>query len=109
VPSALRGLDRIEYASYTEHENMLGILLEQRYPKRPRPSIDAYLEDRREEVRKLLQGHPPGLTMRSISQLLGVEVSVAQLIVKPLVDSGELESTGVKKSTKYSIKGVVKS
>lgn len=107
VPSDLRGLDRIEYASYTELGNKLGILMEQRYPKRPRPSIDAYLEDRREEVRKLLREHP-GLTMSSMAQLLNVEVPVAQLVVKPLMDSAELESTGIKKSTKYYIKGDAK-
>ena len=100
VPSDLRGLDRIEYSSYTELGDRLGILLEQRYPERPRPSIDGFLEDRRADVRALVKDHP-GLTIISIAQLLSVEVTVAQLIVKPLLESGELETTGVRRGTKY--------
>lgn len=100
VPSDLRGLDRIEYSSYTELGDKLGILLEQRYPKRPRPSIDGFLEDRRADVRALVKDHP-GLTIISLAQLLSVEVTVAQLIVKPLLESGELATTGVRRGTKY--------
>jgi hypothetical protein len=104
VPSDLRGLDRIEYSSYTEFADKLSILMEQRYPKRPRGTIDSYLDERRTEVRQLLSEHP-GLTVISLAQLLGIEVPVAQLVVKPMLDKGELETTGVRKSTKYFLKG----
>jgi hypothetical protein len=90
VPSDLRGLDRIQYGSYTELGGKLSVLLEQRYPKRPRVSIDGYLEERRGEVRGLLKDHP-GLTMMSISELLKVEVPVAQLVMRGLYERGELE------------------
>lgn len=106
VPSDLRGLDRVQYSSYTEFENKLSILMEQRYPPRPRASIDGFLEERRTEVRGLLETHP-GLNVITIAQLLRMEVPVAQLVVKPMVDAGELETTGVKKSTKYFIRGGV--
>jgi hypothetical protein len=106
VPSDLRGLDRIEYFSYTELGDKLGILLEQRYPKRPRPSIDGFLEDRRTEVRSLVKDHP-GLTINALAQLLSVEVTVAQLIVKPLLESGEVETTGTRRGTKYYLAGYV--
>ncbi len=106
VPSDLRGLDRIEYSSYTELGDKLGILLEQRYPKRPRPSIDGFLEDRRTEVRSLVRDHP-GLTINALAQLLSVEVTVAQLIVKPLLDSGEVKTTGTRRGTKYYLAGHV--
>ena len=106
VPSDLRGLDRIEYSSYTELGDKLGILLEQRYPRRPRASIDGFLEDRRADVRTLVRDHP-GLTIISLAQLLSVEVTVAQLIVKPLLESGELATTGVRRGTKYYIAGGV--
>lgn len=105
VPSDLRGLDRIEYSSYAELGDKLNVLLAQRYPKRPRSGIEEFLEDRRQQVRDLLQQHP-GLTIISIAQLLGVEVPVAQLVVKPMM-TDELETTGVKKSTKYYLKGTV--
>jgi hypothetical protein len=103
VPSDLRGLDRIEYGSYAELSEKLTILFEQRYPKRPRGTIDTYLDERREQVRKLLRDHP-GLTVISMSEVLDVTVPVTQLIVKPMLDQGELETTGVKKSTKYFLK-----
>ena len=54
----------------------------------------------RADVRALVKDHP-GLTIISIAQLLSVEVTVAQLIVKPLLESGELETTGVRRGTKY--------
>lgn len=106
VPSDLRGLDRIEYGSYSELSDKLTILLEQRYPKRPRGTIDSYLDERRVEVRALLKDHP-GLTITSIAQLLKIEVPVAQLVVKPMMDSDDLETTGVRKYTKYYLKGTV--
>lgn len=98
VPSDLRGLDRIQYSSYTELGGKL--------PKRPRVSIDGYLQERRDETRQLLKEHP-GLTMMSISELLKLEVPVAQMVIRPLVDGGELETTGTRKATKYYLKGTV--
>lgn len=106
VPSDLRGLDRIQYGSYTALSEKLSILLEQRYPKRPRGTIDTYLEERREEVRQMLREHP-GLTVSSMAELMEVGVPVAQLVVRPMFESGELETTGTRKTTKYYIKGTI--
>ena len=75
-------------------------------PRRPRASIDGFLEDRRTDVRTLVRDHP-GLTIISLAQLLSVEVTVAQLIVKPLLESGELATTGVRRGTKYYLAGDV--
>lgn len=108
VPSDLRGLDRIQYGSYTELGDKLRILMEQRYPKRERASIDGYLEERRQEIRDLLK-RQPGLTVIALAQLLGVQVPVAQLVIKPLMDKGELETMGAKKGTQYFLKGTVRS
>jgi hypothetical protein len=105
VPSDLRGLDRIEYGSYAELSEKLTILLEQRYPRRPRGTIDAYLDERRQEVREMLKSHP-GLTVISMAELLNMTVPVSQLIVKPMLDNGELETAGIKKSTKYYLRGM---
>jgi hypothetical protein len=102
VPSDLRGLDRIEYGSYSELRNKLGILIEQRYPRRARAGIDDFLEDRRRDIRRLVGEHP-GLTITSLAQLLEVEVPVAQLAIRPIL--AEFETSGVKKSTKYYLKG----
>jgi hypothetical protein len=102
VPSDLRGLDRIEYASYSELKNKLSILIEQRYPRRTRAGIDEFLEERRRDIRRLVKEHP-GLTITSLAQLLEVEVPVAQLAIKPIME--EFQTSGVKKSTKYYLKG----
>jgi DNA-binding transcriptional ArsR family regulator len=104
VPSDLRGLDRIEYGSYDELGSKLSILLEQRYPRRAHTGIDSFLADRRAEVLKLLAEHP-GLTVTSLAQLLSIEIPVAQLVVKPLLAEGKLDTVGVKKATKYYIAG----
>lgn len=107
VPSDLRGLDRIEYGSYTDLSSKLTVLMEQRYPKRKGSGIETFLSERRAQVRELLQKNP-GLTITSMSQLLSLDVPVVQLVVKPMVGD-ELEPQGVKKSTKYYIKGTIPS
>ena len=99
VPSDLRGLDRIQYNSYDELETKLTLVLEDRYPKKVRASIEAMLEERRTEVRELLKA-TPGLTAKAISQLLRVELSVAQLILRPMVGT-VLRTTGATRGTKY--------
>jgi hypothetical protein len=104
VPSDLRGLDRIEYSSYDELGNKLKILIEQRYPKRARAGIDDYLAERREEVLRLLGEHP-GLTVISLAQLLRIEIPVAQLVIKPLLAEGRLDTSGRRKATKYYLAG----
>jgi hypothetical protein len=104
VPSDLRGLDRIQYSSYTELGSKLSALLDQRYPKRQRGTIDSYLEERRAEVRQLLQTDP-GMTTVSLAQLLRIEVPVVQLVLRPMLDSGELETRGNRKGMKYYLKG----
>lgn len=101
VPSDLRGLDRIEYGSYSELKNKLSILIDQRYPRRTRAGIDEFLEERRRDIRRLVKEHP-GLTITSLAQLLEVDVPVAQLAIKPIME--EFETTGVKRSTKYYLR-----
>lgn len=106
VPSDLRGLDRIQYSSYTEFGGKLTALLEQRYPKKARGTIDNYLEERRAEIRELLAQNP-GMTIVSMAQVLQIEVPVAQLALRPMYESGELETTGNRKGMKYYLKGTL--
>lgn len=103
VPSDLRGLDRIEYSSYDELENKLSIVMEDRYPKRRTAGIDEFLVEKQQEARKALRQHP-GFTMIELAQVLDVEVPVAQLALKPLIDGGELETQGQRKGTRYFLK-----
>src|SRR5262249_18948895 len=103
VPSDLRGLDRIEYASYSELQSKLTLLIDERYPKRKRAGLEEILEERRSEVRALL-AKSPGLTVKAIAQLLGMELPVAQLVVKPMVGQ-DLETTGATRGMKYFLRG----
>lgn len=102
VPSDLRGLDRIEYGSYSELGEKLGVLLDQRYPKRKDRGIEEYLEEQREAALKLLKDSP-GQTVISLGQLLGVEVPVVQMALRPVLD--KLETRGQRKGTKYYLAG----
>jgi predicted nucleotide-binding protein len=100
VPSDLRGLDRIEYSSYAELRAKLETVVTQRYPKRPPGTIETYLEEQRKHVIGLLKNEP-GLSVTGIAQVLGVEVGVAKLVVRPLVESNILRTEGRRKATKY--------
>lgn len=100
VPSDLRGLDRIQYESYSELEEKLRVLLEQRYPKRTMGGIEPFLDEQTAKVRALLNKEP-GLTMTAIAEVLGINVQVAKLVVRPLMEDGALETTGQRKGMKY--------
>lgn len=102
VPSDLRGLDRIEYGSYAELGEKIQTVMAQRYPRRPAGTIDTYLAEQRKQVVGLLRSDP-GITVTAIAEVLGVEVQVAQLIVRPLIEEGVLRTEGRRKATKYFI------
>ena len=108
VPSDLRGLDRIEYSAYSELGEKIQTVMAQRYPRRPTGTIDTYLAEQRKQTVGLLR-EEPGLTVTAIAQVLGVEVQVAQLLVRPLIEDGVLKTEGRRKATKYFIAGGDKS
>lgn len=103
VPSDLRGLDRIQYGSYTELQTKLTILIEQRYPKKKPSSISDFLEDRKAQVLQLLH-KSPGLTVSALSQVLGLDVPVVQLVLQPMLGH-ELEWRGNTRGRKYYLSG----
>lgn len=47
----------------------------------------------------------PGLKIGEIAEKLAIPVEVAKVVVRPLTTTGELETTGVKKGTRYYLKG----
>lgn len=98
VPADLRGIDRIQYSSYTQLGDRLRALIEQKYPKRPE-GIDQFLGDLSTQALDLLKDQP-GLTMLELADVLGVSTSVAKLAVRPLVGKG-LSTTGQRKGMKY--------
>lgn len=101
VPSDLRGLDRIEYISYTELQTKLTILMEQYYQKRKQPVIDEFLSNRSSQVLEIL-AKSPGLTAISLSELLSLDVQVLQLLIlHPLLAKGKLTGKGKTRGRKY--------
>lgn len=50
-------------------------------------------------------GINPGLKIGEIAERLAIPVEVAQVVVRPLATGGELEATGVKRGTRYYLKG----
>jgi hypothetical protein len=102
VPSDLRGLDRIQYTSYSELKEKIQAVMAQRYPKRPESTIEAYLDQQRSQVVTLLRSDP-GLRINAIADVLGVDVQVAKLIVRPLLEAGTLRTQGSRKGTKYYV------
>ncbi len=102
VPADLRGIDRIQYNSYTELGDKLRALVEQRYPRRTE-GIESYLEDLRTAALNVLH-EQPGMNMMELAEVLGISVKVAQLAVHPLIPQ-RLETTGRRRGTKYYLLG----
>jgi hypothetical protein len=99
VPSDLRGLDRLEYLSLEELKQKIAVILDQRYKKQRRDSIERYLGQKRTELRKAVKTID-GVTIGALAELMGVEVGVARLVIKPLLGKS-LRQAGTKKGTRY--------
>jgi hypothetical protein len=103
VPADLGGLDRIQCRSYVELEEGLTKLLAQEFGVRRDEPADP-VSDFRGMVPGLVRTKP-GLKIGEIATELRIPVEVAQVVVYPLVTSGELETTGVKRGTRYYVRG----
>ena len=99
VPSDIKGIDRIQYTSFSELEEKLTALLEQRYPKEQRQPLDDYISTLQLDVSGLLT-RSPGLRMEEIAEILKVNVKMAQVLVTPLVGS-TLRVEGKTRGAKY--------
>lgn len=106
VPSDIKGIDRIQYSSFSDLEDKLAALLSQRYSKVERQTLDQYIESLQKTVLELL-GSNPGLTMADISKFLQLNLQLTQAVVLPLFAENKIESQGIKRWTKYYIKGLV--
>jgi hypothetical protein len=104
VPSDIKGIDRVQYTSFSDLEDKLAALLSQRYSKVERQTLDQYIESLQATVLELLGGNP-GLTMADISKFLQLNLQLTQAVVGPLAASGEVESRGIKRWTRYYLKG----
>ncbi len=105
VPADLGGLDRIEYTSFAELEEGLTKLLVQEFgvPPEGGPAADP-VRDFRKRLPDVL-ARRPGLKIGEIAEELAVPVEIAKVVVRPFTTAGKLETTGVKKGTRYYLRG----
>lgn len=101
VPSDIKGIDRIQYASFSELEEKLTALLEQRYPKETRQPIDDFISSLQKDVLGLLR-RSPGLRMEEIADILKIKVKMAQVVIGPMVGR-ELRVEGKTRGARYFI------
>jgi hypothetical protein len=104
VPADLGGFERIQYRSYAELEDGLTKLLAQEFGLPLSGDQTDPLREFRERVPEILS-QEPGLKVREIADRLGITVDLAQVVVRPLATSRELETTGVKRGTRYYLPG----
>lgn len=99
VPADLRGIDRIQYGSYTELSAGVERLMLQEFPVQPTHDVENQLRQLREQAVQLVSDSE-GIKIVDIAQLLGVSVDMAKVVVKPLVGS-RLRIEGIKRGARY--------
>ena len=100
VPSDIRGLDRIQYTSFSDLEDRLSVLLDQRYPRGTHRSVDDYFESAKQQVIDLLRKQP-GLRVNEIADILNMNKKMAQVVVSQLVTDEQLRMEGKTRGAKY--------
>jgi len=101
VPADLRGIDRLQYESYTEFESKLSKLMAEEFP--PKIIADPLGELQKQSLE--LISITPGLKVTDIAKALGVATNLAKLIVGQLAENGKLETRGATRGTRYYLKG----
>ncbi len=99
VPSDIKGIDRLQYKSFSDFSDQLIALIEQRYPKKDRKPINEYILSLQDDVISLLTKQP-GLSMSDIADFLQISVKLAQLSVTPLLEI-RIRVEGQKRGAKY--------
>ena len=100
VPSDIRGIDRIQYSSFSDFEDKLTALLEQWYPKSHVRTVDEYLGSMEANVKDLLSKQP-GLKVVDIAEVLSINKKMVQVIVRQLLESGDLRLEGQTRGARY--------
>ena len=100
VPSDLRGLDRMQYTSFSELQTALEKILSQELPIQPTHDVENQLDTLRKHAVAVVNEAPEGLKINDIASLLGVSGEIAKVVVYPLVGTS-LRTEGIRKGTKY--------
>lgn len=96
VPADLRGLDRLQYNSFSELEAGLARLIGQEFP--PEKKADPIAE-LREQVLQMLE-QTPGLSRSDVATALGISPELASLVLGQMVGT-ELDAKGEKRGRRY--------
>jgi len=99
VPSDLRGLDRVQYGSFTELRATVERIIAEEFPIQPKHDVETELTSLRHQAAKAI-AKSDGMLINDIATLLGVSVDIAKVVVYPLVGVS-LHTTGTKKGTRY--------
>ena len=102
VPSDLRGIDRMQYSSYTELGLNLESLLAQEMPVPRQHAAENQLTELREQALDVIREAEQGLKVGDIARVLGVSVDLAKVVIRPLVGV-RLRAQGVRRGTHYFV------
>ncbi|MDF3822002.1 hypothetical protein P3G55_19005 [Leptospira sp. 96542] len=100
VPSDIRGLDRIQYESFSELEDRLSVLLDQWYPRSTRTTVADYFESAKKDALALIK-QQPGLRVNELADILGMNLRMAQVVVGQLISSDLIRLEGKTRGAKY--------
>lgn len=100
VPSDLRGMDRLQYSSFSDLEARIEWLIAQELPLPRTHDAENQLEGLRETVLALVAASE-GLKIGDIAKAVGVSTDLAKVVVRPLVAEDKLRVQGVKRGAKY--------
>jgi predicted nucleotide-binding protein len=100
VPTDLRGMDRLQYSSFSDLEARIEWLIAQELPLPRTHDAENQLEGLRETVLALVAASE-GLKIGDIAKAVGVSTDLAKVVVRPLVAEDKLRVQGVKRGAKY--------
>lgn len=99
VPSDIKGIDRIQYASNSELEAKLILLIKQELPQISSRSDSAF-DTLKSRINDALKSSP-GLNLAKLADAASEDKTLIQSTVRAMVASGELKTRGLKKGTTY--------
>ena len=100
VPSDIRGLDRIQYASFAELEDKMSVLLDQWYPRSTRTTVEDYFGKASSDVLALVVKEP-GLRVNEIAEILGMNIRMTQVVVAQLMEEKSVRVEGKTRGARY--------
>jgi hypothetical protein len=109
VLADVRGIDRINYESYTQLGERLSRLMRDQFgapakeQKEEAQAVVDQLDGLRKRIPDILRTEP-GQPVGGIASSLGVPIDLAQTLVRPMIGT-DLETRGVRRGTRYYLSG----